>query len=114
MNNAKAKSGSNIAKFFILNLIGIFMSFVSVEIGGSKSIPVDFIVTTIRKIPYFELVYGTAVVLIGAVLPFIRKTWNKNKVTMVFSFLKLLAIPSMILWLTKMGPVRCFECRADF
>ena len=109
MNNAKAKSGSNIAKFFILNLIGIFMFFVSVEIGGSKSIPVDFIVTTIRKIPYFELVYGTAVVLIGAVLPFIRKTWNKNKVTMVFSFLKLLAIPSMILWLTKVGPARWFD-----
>ena len=93
MNSSKAKSGSNIAKFFILNLIGIFMFFVSVEIGGSKSIPVDFIVTTIRKIPYFELVYGTAVVLIGAVLPFIRKTWKKDKVTMVFSFLKLLAIP---------------------
>ena len=109
MNSAKAKSGSNIAKFFILNLIGIFMFFVSVEIGGSKSIPVDFIVTTIRKIPYFELVYGTAVVLIGAVLPFIRKTWKKDKVTMVFSFLKLLAIPAMILWLAKVGPARWFD-----
>ena len=107
--STKAKSGSNIAKFFILNLIGIFMFFISIEIGGSKSIPVDFIVTTIRKIPYFELVYGTAVVLIGAVLPFIRKTWKKDKVTMVFSFLKLLAIPSMILWLTKVGPARWFD-----
>lgn len=106
---ANAKSGSNIAKFFILNLIGIFMFFVTVEIGGTSSIPVDFIVTNIRKIPMFETIYGTAIVLVGAVYPFIRKTWNKDKVTMVFSFLKLLAIPSMIIWLTKMGPARWFD-----
>ena len=42
--------------------------------------------TAIRKIPYFDLVYGAAIVVVGAVLPFIRKTWNKDKVTMVFSF----------------------------
>lgn len=108
-NVSAAKSGSNIAKFFILNLIGIFMFFVTVEIGGTSSIPVDFIVTTIRKIPMFETIYGTAIVLIGAVYPFLRKTWNKDKVTMVFSFLKLLAIPSMIIWLTKMGPARWFD-----
>ena len=106
---SNAKSGANIAKFILLNLIGIFMFFITVEIGGTKSIPVDFIVTTIRKIPMFETIYGTAVVLIGAVYPFIRKTWNKDKVTMVFSILKLLAIPSMIIWLTKMGPARWFD-----
>lgn len=105
----KSKSPSNIAKFVILNAIGIFMFFVTVEIGGSSSIPVDHIVTRIRAIPYFEAVYGVVIVLVGAVLPFIRKTWNKDKVTMVFSFLKLLAIPSLIIWLTKAGPARWFD-----
>lgn len=105
----KAKSGSNIAKFILLNALGIFMFFISVKIGETKSIPVDHIVTRIRSIPYFELVYGTAIVAIGAVLPFIRKTWNKDKVTMVFSFLKLLAIPALIVWLTKTGPERWFD-----
>lgn len=105
----KAKSGSNIAKFIILNAIGIFMFFITVKIGETKSIPVDHIVTRIRSIPYFELVYGAAIVAIGAVLPFIRKTWNKDKVTMVFSFLKLLAIPALIIWLTKTGPERWFD-----
>ncbi len=107
--STKAKSTSNIVKFFVLNLIGIFMFFVTVEIAGSKSIPVDFIVTTIRKIPFFETIYGTGIVLIGAVWPFIKKTWKKDKVTMVFSFLKLLAIPSMFIWLTKLGPARWFD-----
>ena len=107
--SAKAKSGANIAKFIILNFIGIFMFFITVKIGETSSIPVDHIVTNIRKIPMFETIYGTAIVLVGAVYPFIRKTWNKDKVTMVFSFLKLLAIPSMIIWLTKMGPARWFD-----
>ena len=105
----KAKSGSNIAKFIILNLIGIFMFFITVEINDKSSIPVDHIVTFIRSIPYFDVVYGTIIVAIGAVLPFIRKTWNKDKVTMVFSFLKLLAIPFLIIWLAKVGPARWFE-----
>ena len=97
----KAKSGANIAKFILLNAIGIFMFFITIQIGETKSIPVDFVVTKIRSIPYFELVYCSLIVAVGAVLPFIRKTWNKDKVTMVFSFLKLLAIPVLILWLTK-------------
>ena len=87
-NNVKsnARSGANILKFIVLNLIGIFMFFVTITIAGSSSIPVDHVVTAIREIPYFDLVYGAAIVVIGAVLPFIRKTWNKDKVTMVFSF----------------------------
>lgn len=105
----KAKSGANIAKFVLLNAIGIFMFFITISVNGKSSIPVDHIVTFIRSIPYFEMVYGVAIVCIGAVLPFIRKTWNKDKVTMVFSFLKLLAIPAMVVWLTKMGPARWFD-----
>lgn len=105
----EAKSGANIAKFILLNAIGIFMFFITITIGETKSIPVDFVVTKIRSIPYFELVYCSLIVAVGAVLPFIRKTWNKDKVTMVFSFLKLLAIPALILWLTKTGPQRWFD-----
>ena len=90
------KSSVNILKFIILNLIGIFMFFVTIKIGDTSSIPVDFVVTTIRKIPYFDLAYGVFIVVVGAIFPFIRKTWNKDKVTMVFSFLKLLAIPFLV------------------
>ena len=96
-----AKSSSNIIKFIVLNLIGFFMFFVTITVGGKESIPVDHIVTYIRAIPMFETIYGTAIVLVGAVLPFLRKTWNKDKVTMVFSLLKLLAIPFMIMWLMQ-------------
>lgn len=109
MSTSKAKSGANIAKFILLNLIGIFMFFVTVKFNGKSSIPVDHIVNAIRSIPGFDLVYGAVIVAVGAVLPFIRKTWNKDKVTMVFSILKLLAIPFLIVWLTKTGPARWFD-----
>ncbi|MCI9156445.1 MAG: YjiH family protein [Lawsonibacter sp.] len=105
----KAKSGSNIAKFIVLNAIGIFMFFITVPFNGSNSIPVDHIVTTIRSIPFFDVVYGAVIVTVGAVLPFLRKTWNKDKVTTVFSILKLLAIPFLIIWLTKAGPARWYD-----
>lgn len=107
--DSKARSSENIIKFILLNLIGVFMFFITIKIGETKSIPVDHVVSTIRKIPYFDMAYGAIIVAVGAVLPFIRKTWKKDKVTMVFSFLKLLAIPVLILWLTKTGPARWFD-----
>ena len=107
--DSKARGSENIIKFILLNLIGIFMFFITIKIGETKSIPVDHVVSTIRKIPYFDMAYGAIIVAVGAVLPFIRKTWKKDKVTMVFSFLKLLAIPVLILWLTKTGPARWFD-----
>lgn len=107
--DSKARSSGTIAKFIFLNLIGIFMFFITIKIGDTKSIPVDHVVSMIRKIPHFDMVYGAVIVSVGALLPFIRKTWNKDRVTTVFSFLKLLAIPVLILWLTKTGPARWFE-----
>lgn len=103
------KNVKTIAKFILLNCIGIFMFFIPITINGKSSIPIDHIVTFIRTIPYYGVVYGTAMVIIGAILPFIRKTWNKDTVTTVFSFLKLLGIPSVIIFLTKWGPERWHE-----
>lgn len=108
-SRGNVKSGANIFQFLILNLIGIFMFFVTVKIGKSASIPVDHVVSAIRKIPYFNVVYGAVIVAIGAVLPFVRKTWNKDRVTAIFSFLKLLAIPTLFVWITKIGPSRWFD-----
>lgn len=106
---AKAKSKANIARFILLNCIGIFMFFISITINGSKSIPIDHIVTAIRSIPYFGPVYGSAIVIIGAILPFIRKTWNKDVVTTIFSIFKVLGIGVVVVFLTGWGPERWHE-----
>ena len=78
VSNATQKNGGTAAKFLLLSFIGIFMFFIPITINEARSIPIDHIVTYIRSIPHFGPIYGTAIVILGAILPFIRKTWKKR------------------------------------
>ena len=97
-------SKSSYFKFIIFSAIGVFMFFITININGVKSIPIDHLVSLIRKIPFVEPYYGIIITMFGGVYPFISKTWNKNKTEMVFSFIKLLAIPFVIMAYFKLGP----------
>ncbi|SHJ20507.1 YjiH family protein [Lutispora thermophila] len=94
------------AKFILLNLLGIFMFFIPISIGGSKSIPIDHIVTFIRQIPHFGAIYAGIVIIIGAILPFIRKTWNKDVITTIFSVFKVLGVVVYFMAVFELGPER--------
>ena len=61
--NKNTRKASTMPKFIFLNLLGIFMFFVPITIGGSKSIPIDHIVTFIRQIPYFGIVYAGIIII---------------------------------------------------
>lgn len=102
----KARSSSNLLKFIVLNCIGIFMFFITISINGSKSIPIDHIVTAIRNIPNFGPVYGGLIVVAGAILPFVRGTWNKDTVTTVFSVFKVIGIGVVAMAIFGFGPAR--------
>lgn len=104
LTESKARSTGNIAKFIFFNMIGIFMFFITVTFKGTKSIPIDHIVTAIRNIPNFGPVYGGPIVVIGAILPFVRKTWNKDKVTTVFSIFKVLGVGVVAMAIFGWGP----------
>ena len=99
-----ARSSSNVLKFILLNLIGIFMFFVTISVGGKSSIPIDHIVTGLRSIPYFEVVYAGLIVVVGAILPFVRKTWNKDAVTTIFSIFKVIGIGVVGMAIFGWGP----------
>ncbi|MDY4010237.1 MAG: YjiH family protein [Fusobacterium gastrosuis] len=94
----------NKLKFVCYSLIGIFLFFVPISILGKTTIPLDHIVSYILKIPYFREIYGIILVIIGAILPFYRKNWNKNITSTIFSILKIFAIPFVIMAITKRGP----------
>ena len=98
------KDSSKFIKFLLYSFVGIFMFFVPITVGGKSSIPLDHIVNLIRTIPYFSPVYGGLIVVIGAILPFAKKTWKKNLSTTVFSMLKLLGIVFVIMAILKKGP----------
>jgi nucleoside recognition membrane protein YjiH len=98
-------STKNILKFVIFSLIGSFMFFIPITLNNVSSIPIDHMVTWIKQsFPSFVSVYAFIVILLGAVYPFISKTWNKDKVTIVFSILKVLGFFVAILLFFKVGP----------
>ncbi len=113
MNNSTShknnRNKANILKFILFNLVGFFMFFVTITINKKASIPIDHIVSFIRTIPNFAPVYGTVIIVVGAILPFFRKTWKKDAVTTIFSIFKLLGIAVVLIFLTGAGPARWHE-----
>lgn len=92
-------------QFFLFSAIGILMFFVPVELMGKSTIMLDHIVnwlkTTFASVtPYYALV----VIILGGVLPFVNKTWNKTTVDTVFSFFKLSGILVALMAIFGFGP----------
>lgn len=103
-------TGWNIARFVIFSLIGMFMFFVPVTIGGKSSIPLDHIVTAVQTwFPSLVPVYALIVILLGCIYPFWSKTWNKDRVTAIFSFLKLLGLLVAVMIYFQFGPAWLFQ-----
>lgn len=108
MKQQKATS-SDWFKFIVLSLIGIFMFFIPITIGGKSTIPLDHVVTLVKTtapalMPYYALV----VIILGAVYPFYSKTWNKDGVTTVFSIAKVFGLGVAIMAVTGKGPAWLF------
>lgn len=111
-NNVELKPKTSVAslKFIIFSCIGIFMFFINVTINKTKTIPLDHIVTFIRNnLPRVASTYALIVLLLGAIMPFYLKTWNKNKLNLVFSILKVFGFLIGILIYFKVGPKWLFE-----
>lgn len=108
-NLKKPYSGVKAFKFILYSLIGIFMFFIPITVGGKSSIPLDHIVNAIKSIPYYGPIYGGIIVTIGGIYPFVTKTWNKDKVTTVFSILKLIGVVVVFMAIFKIGPTAFFE-----
>ena len=96
--------GIKIFKFILYAAIGVFMFFVPITINGTNTIPVDHIVNYIKAIPNYGPIYSGIIVTIGGLLPFINKSWNKDKTTMIFSFIKLLGIIFIFMAIFNVGP----------
>lgn len=106
MVNTSEKRNRNISglKLVGYSLIGILMFFVSINFAGRKTIPVDHIVKSVIKIPYFIPIYGGIMISIGTISPFINKTWNKSKTTTIFSFLNIIGLITAFMAIFNVGP----------
>ena len=108
--NIKVNSTANVFKFLGYSIIGIFMFFITITINGKTTIPIDHIVTALKGLSTKgDGIYGLVVIVLGGVYPFYKKTWNKDKVKIVFSLLKLLGIIIGFMAFFKIGPSWLFE-----
>jgi nucleoside recognition membrane protein YjiH len=101
-----ARKTLHVVKFFLLSAIGIFMFFIPITVNEKSSIPLDHLVTYVKtSLPSVVPYYAIAIILLGAIYPFVTKTWNKDKVTTIFSLFKVLGFVSSFLILFELGPV---------
>lgn len=92
-------------RFFGLSSLGIFGFFIPVTIQGKSSIPIDHIVSFLQSeligiLPYYVLI----LVIIGVLQPFYSKTWNKNKINTVMTFLKVIGALFILMVILNIGP----------
>ncbi|WP_264739261.1 YjiH family protein [Cytobacillus firmus] len=100
----------NKVKFFLFSAIGIFMFFVPVTVNEKSSIMLDHIVTAIQtSLPAAVPYYALLVILLGAIYPFYTKSWNKNKVNIVFSIFKVIGLLVAIMIVSGYGPDWLFD-----
>ncbi len=88
-------------RFFAYSAIGIVMFFVPVTIAGVSTIPLDHIVTAIRTfagpvVPFIVL----ALILLGAVRPFVTGTWKSSVTKGIFAVLGVVGLVVAVLILT--------------
>lgn len=92
-------------KFIVYSSLGFVLFFIPVTISGSRSIPIDHIVVNIRThFPAFTMYYAVGIVYLGAVQPFIDRTWNRNAVNVVLTLFKCLATVFATMFLIGKGP----------
>ncbi|MDR1977224.1 MAG: YjiH family protein [Synergistaceae bacterium] len=113
--NTVAQSNTGLVKFLGYSLFGVFMFFCPITIGGRSTIPVDHIISFITA-NWLEgaKIYILLVMYCGAALPFIRKTWGKDTMTVFFSIAKVCgAVIGTILYF-KLLPGLEWLWRPDF
>lgn len=98
------KDRNNAIKLLVFNIFGIFMFFININIGGKSTIPIDHIVTWVRNIPYAIPIYGTIMIIIGTVLPFVDGRFKKSKTDLIFSIINIVGLTVTLMVIFNFGP----------
>lgn len=107
LRESKVKSGNqlNAIKFFVYSLIGIVIFFVPVTINNNSSILLDHFVTWISSaLPLLTKIFIMIIIILGAIYPFIKGTWNRNTIETIFTLFKVLGVIIGVLLIFNIGP----------
>ena len=110
MAEKKSNRTAAAAKFILCSALGIFMFFISVTYNGKSTIPLDHLTTIIRGLLGDYQKYVVLVVIaVGAIMPFVKKTWNKSTQNIVFSVFKVIGLICAIMYVFGLGPAELHE-----
>ena len=110
MTEKKSNRTAAAAKFILCSALGIFMFFISVTYNGKSTIPLDHLTTIIRGLlGDYQKYVVLAVIAVGAIMPFVKKTWNKSAQNIVFSVFKVIGLICAIMYVFGLGPAELHE-----
>lgn len=107
--DSKKYNTMDVVVFVLYALFGIFMFFIPINLMGSNTIPIDHITNLVKKIPYYNLIFGVFIVISGILYAIKSKSWQKSKLHMVFFALKLVSLVFVFMYVTNIGPARIFD-----
>ena len=97
-------------KFFVYSMVGAVVFFVPFELNGKDTIALDHMVTAINdRLPSLTPYYALALILAGAVYPFLSGTWRKSAIDAVFSMFKVLGLVVGVMLVFDFGPAWLFK-----
>lgn len=97
-------------KLIVPSLLGLFIFFTPITLGGTRTIPLDHIVNALRSLlgPGAAW-YALAMIVAGAVYPLVTGQWRRNNTERVFTVLKVLGVAAALMAVTGWGPALLHE-----
>ena len=96
-------------KMIVCSLIGIFSFFVTFEWNGKSSILIDHVVNYLAtSFPTLITAYIFILLVAGSLLPFVNKSWRKDRVSQILSIFKLTGLIVGVMLIFGIGPAWLF------
>ena len=100
-----ATSRTAVARFLLYSTVGAVAFFVPLSINGRSTIIIDHVITLVSTdFPALARLYCVAVIVAGAVLPFVQRVWTQSRTKLFLSVLQVMAIPLAAMYLLDNGP----------
>ncbi|MGP1348008.1 MAG: YjiH family protein [Stomatobaculum sp.] len=96
---------SSLVQFTVFSAIGVFMFFARISLDEYQGIPIDLITTMIiGKLGTVGNYLALALVALGTLWPFVKKTWKRSTADMIFTGFKIWGLLASVMVVINQGP----------
>lgn len=92
-------------RFIGFSVLGLFLFFAPISINGSKSIPLDHLITFINNhIPQLGPLFALLIAVIGGLMPWFDKSYKNGLAAFFISIFRTLGVPISLMAFFSFGP----------